>query len=133
VTSPESWREATGRFTMPTYDPDEHRWMTQIGGRTFKEEPRWHREISLSVLVGRHSANDAVQVSFRRPAVPKDQVRFFKIAELVVAEYLPHPMPLPEIPDHACIRAPILEDQLERHQAWWARPERVKLQELARN
>jgi hypothetical protein len=127
-----SWRDAAGPPQIEAIDSSRHRWVTQIGGRTFNEHPRWHREISLSVLVGRYSAKDAVRVSFRRSPLPQDRVRFFRTVDLLRAEYLPHTAPTRGNPDHACIRAPITGNDLKIHQAWWARPERVTLQTMAR-
>jgi hypothetical protein len=129
-----NWRHAAGQIKIDGYDPKKHKWVTQIGsGTTFREQPRWNRERALSVLTGKNSATEAVQTSFRRKPRPKDTVRFFRIGDLVIAGYFPHPAPhLPHNPNHGCIRAPIIDDDLELHQAWWAHPERVRLHALAR-
>lgn len=127
-----SWRDAAGRIEIKGYDPARHKWVTQVGGRTFHEHPRWHREIALSTLANRVPASKAVPVVFKRPCRPVDQVRFFRIAHLIRAGYFPHPSPhLPHNPDHGNIRAPIAEDHIALHQAWWGRPERVTLESLA--
>ncbi|WP_333894117.1 hypothetical protein [Mycolicibacterium gadium] len=60
-------------------------------------------------------------------------MRFFRIHDLIAAGYLAYAAPLPTNPDHAHIRAPIFDEDIELHQAWWEREERVTLQELARD
>ncbi|MGK2880836.1 MAG: hypothetical protein ACSLE6_08590 [Mycobacterium sp.] len=128
-----TWRQAAVDRHYDELAPVSFRWLTQIGGRTFKEQPAWHSELSLSAQSGRHSAAAAVPLCFRRPARPKDRVRFFVVRDLVSAGYLPYASPFPGNPDHADIRAPILDNDPEPHVAWWGRADRVTLQELARD
>ncbi|GAB3216823.1 hypothetical protein GCM10027535_03420 [Mycolicibacterium hippocampi] len=127
-----TWRLAATDRYYDEFAPASFRWLTQIGGRKFKEQPQWHRELSLSVQAGRHSPAEAVPLCFRRPAVAKDRVRFFGVPLLVAAGYLPYASPFPGNPDHADIRALILDNDPELHITWWAREDRVTLQELAR-
>src|SRR3954467_8515356 len=93
-----SWRDAITEQSLPDLESAvtgfaRRRWVTQVGGPSFNDEPRWHREISLSVMAGRHSAAVAVPICFRRPVRTADRVRFFRIRELAAATYLPYPAP----------------------------------------
>jgi hypothetical protein len=132
-----SWRDAITSDNLPDLENGligfaSRRWVTQVGGPNFNDEPRWHREISLSVMAGRHRPAVAVPMCFRRPVRATDRVRFFRIRELAAAEYLPYPAPSHNNPDHALIRAPIADDKTELHQAWWTHEDRVRLTTLAR-
>jgi hypothetical protein len=127
-----TWRLAADGGETSEFDPARFRWLTQVGGRTFKEQPRWHREIVLSMQGGRHNAADAVMLCYRRPSVDKDRVRFLRVADLLASGYWAYPSPVPGNPDHAVVRSPILENDIDLHMAWWAREDRVTLQQLAR-
>jgi hypothetical protein len=126
-----TWRLAADDDEQSEFHPVQFRWLTQVGGRTFKEEPRWHRELTLSMQSGRHSAAEAVSLCYRRPWVPKDRVRFFRTADLVAASYLPYIAPVAGNQDHAAVSAPVFSDDADDHMPWWADEGRVTLQELA--
>lgn len=128
------------------------------GGAVFEEEPLWREsiverwvEVDISMIEGAKSIEETVQLVRRRPqsrrSRKKDCVRYFIVADLMSAGYVPRRTPTRGNPQHVSVYgdmaamisrakadfARILIDQ-PIHQWWWGLPDRVTLEsiELAR-
>lgn len=106
--------------------------VSQLGSRDrYPAEPRWDREIELSVIQGDPlSVEDAVKVTFHRKARPVDCIRDLSVDHLREAGHEVRDTATPRSPRHASISAPadLSPDEMK---TWWADPSRVTLDEIA--
>lgn len=118
-------------------------WLSQFGRledgqMNFRPEPRWDRELALSMTMRKRSAAE-MGMLVRRMTPPElkrknDLVRWFVAGDLLDAGYRVVHTPRVRNPEHVSIAAG-LPDHLHRdesaHRAWWSSPERGKLDDLA--
>lgn len=105
--------------------------VAKLGMRArFNERPRFNREFALSVIEGRHNSETAVRLAFGRPLAPGDTVRYFVVGKLQANGYWVYSYPTNSNPRHGRISAPVHSTDVDRHKAWWARPDRVTLEAL---
>lgn len=106
--------------------------LTQFGqpGK-FRELPRFDcepPEADISMLFDRWTAGEAYRAITGRPLPYRDgQVRFFVVSHLIEAGYSVIRTPTHRNPHHVSVMAP--SGSADR--AWWERPDRVTLRELA--
>lgn len=124
-----------------TRAPSEAVWLhtgivSHFGTTWFREAPRFTEEeggpeSDVSMMRGEVTANEIYRMMTGRPPRPGGNVRRFDVAALWNAGYWVCTSRDLHNPDHVRVVAPFEDPAGPDAQAWWARPERVRLEELA--
>lgn len=112
--------------------------LTQLGKRNkFIEEPRFerhpqgHNEHDISMFEGVVDCESAARMVFGRKNQSSERVRHFTSAALLDAKYGVFRTPFPKIPNHiSVVCEPGINPLSADAKAWWADPNRVRLEDL---
>lgn len=97
---------------------------------SYRDMPRFEREIEVSVVRGCVPVEQATRASFARLPYAHDTVRYLSVGTLVEHTYVAVDTAHPGNAAHASIFAPLhlSEDEMI---TWWRRPDRVTLEKIA--
>lgn len=145
--SPEDPPHWTGPQYRHISSVDPTAWVSQYGRvradgtYEFREQPRFDRrtpiEDDISMLLGKCTPEEAgMAVRGMNPPARiriRERVRWFRVGDLIEADYLVMRTPTPRNPAHVSVLAPIEPEQAHElviNQAWWVNPTRVTLESL---
>lgn len=97
---------------------------------SYRDVPRFEREIEVSVVRGCLQVEQAARACFGRPSAAKDAVRYLLVGTLVEHAYAVVDTSHPDNAFHSSIFAPLHLPEVEMI-TWWRRPDRVTLEKIA--